>query len=121
MDNDTFAKELVHRLNLLLSDPAVRDDIQHLILKAYVPCSLASMNHPFIRTMPVTVDGQNVDYLGVIGLIGVLNGLLRDDELVLVAAYQRGNDEARTLQLEAFEVDEVGALVPQGAAVEPQD
>jgi hypothetical protein len=61
----TLAEVLVERLNELMKDPAVRNDVAKLFTKR-VPCCETTVNHP---TLQLGSDGT-------LGLLGLLNGLV---------------------------------------------
>lgn len=60
-----LADEIISRLNALIQDPAIREDVGRLI-ETRVSCSEATTNHPTIQTQ----DGPQF------GFLGLLNGIL---------------------------------------------
>lgn len=117
MTNKEFADELVRRLNLLLPDPQVARDVKALI-ETRVLCSKETDEHAFLRTYPVSKEQM------ALGPLGLLNGLLQDEDIVIVAVYGRSGPE-RIHTIEAFDVDRMSELVdrhasPVVAGEEPQ-
>jgi hypothetical protein len=68
MNSIELADELIARLNKLIEDPAVRDDIGRLV-EARIECSNQTAEHP-------TIQAQTEAGRAVVGFLGVLNGLV---------------------------------------------
>jgi hypothetical protein len=79
MHDADLARELIRRLNVLLSDDAVRRDISRL-LQTRVACSQATIDHPTIQARKSAVDSDGVPTVatepGTLSTIGLLNGII---------------------------------------------
>jgi len=64
MTNEDLATELVQRINALIANKDIREDLAELIDER-IPCAVATQDHPFIQT-----EG------GKVGLLGFLNGIV---------------------------------------------
>lgn len=87
--NDAYlASELIERLNTLIVDPEIREDIGRLI-ESRVVCSQTMMDHESIQVEAIdpvrlkTRPGEGSRYpterkppAGMVGFLGVLNGLV---------------------------------------------
>lgn len=70
MNDSDLADVLIDRLNKLIEDPAVREDVGRLI-ETRVPCSDATLKHPTIQAQEGAPDS-----MGTVGFLGVLNGIV---------------------------------------------
>jgi hypothetical protein len=85
IDDETLALALIDRLNQLVSDPAVRADIERLIAQR-VPCSSTTAEHP---TIQVCGETQTLGLLGLLnGLCGTIAGGKRDGWGRIAACYE---------------------------------
>lgn len=66
LTNEELADELVVRLNKLVEDSAVREDVCKFLLKAVMPASPETQKHPTIKT----------DHRGEMSFMGLLNGIV---------------------------------------------
>lgn len=69
--NDELADNIILRLNGLVKDPDIREDI-HELIEARQPCSTASAGHPTIQTVSDQSEAANP----LLGFLGILNGLV---------------------------------------------
>ncbi len=70
MNDSDLADVLIERLNKLIEDPAVREDIGRLI-ETRIACSDATLKHPTIQAQEGAPDS-----MGTVGFLGVLNGIV---------------------------------------------
>lgn len=72
--NEELADSIIERLNVLVKDPDIREDI-HELIEARQPCSTASADHPTIQTVSDQSEAANP----LLGFLGLLNGLVGAD------------------------------------------
>lgn len=78
MNDADLADEVITRLNKLIENPEVREDIGQLI-ETRVTCGQATLDHPTIQATELDTSKHTVRGTprpGLVGFLGVLNGLV---------------------------------------------